>query len=195
MVASKTPIRLVTRPDAPYAQPEAQQEADFYAVATAEETTVSKTEAKKQTRTVLKRYLRQYGGTLRLPASQHYGYAAKDFWSSVGFALEGLGFALREERNLRIDLLLSLLTIVAGVALQLPLHEWVPVIIAIGMVLFAELANTIMEWLVDLMTGGRYDLRAKRIKDMAAGACLIMALSSFAIIAITFWPHVRALLG
>ncbi|KRN19598.1 hypothetical protein IV79_GL001315 [Pediococcus claussenii] len=44
------------------------------------------------------------------------------------------------------------------------------------LVLVAEIVNTLTENLVDMYTKGKYDIRAKKIKDLAAGGVLLSAL-------------------
>lgn len=158
------------------------------------ETTTNTTKAPSvhpRKHTLVRRYLRHFGLFKRpasSPKAKHYG--ARTFLHSVGFALEGLWFAFQQERNFRIDILLTVATIVAGCVFQIKLQEWLVVIMMAGFVLFVELANTTVEWLVDLLTNGQFDLRAKRIKDLAAGACLVVATVCFGSIGVVFLPYV-----
>jgi diacylglycerol kinase len=161
----------------------------------------SKNGAKQRQRVFARRYMRQWGlfkgtaaGSVHYPSANHYGFAANNFAASMRYALEGLAFAFQHERNLRIDVALSALTVGLALYLHVALPEWVTLIQALGFVLVAELVNTVLEWLVDLLTEGRFDLRAKRIKDMAAAACLVVALCSFSVIGLVFWPYVKTLL-
>ena len=157
---------------------------------------VSREENKAKQRILVRRYLRNFdlfraGFTQSNPRR----FAAKTFFHSVGYALEGLAFAFKQERNLRIDTYLVTGAIALGFLVGLNLPEWVSLIQMMGLILFAELANTVVEWLVDLLTNGRYDLRAKRIKDIAAGACLIVALCSYGVAFLLFWPHLLRVWG
>lgn len=151
-------------------------------------------EAKARRRTLVRRYLQQqrlFRTPEALPSKQ---YAAKHFFQSVGFALEGLMFAFQQERNLRIHVGLLLLTAMVGVRVSLQPSEWAMVLLIGGFLVFSELANTTLEWLVDLLTGGAFDLRAKHIKDVAAGACLVVSLVGYGVLALVFWPYVSRLL-
>jgi undecaprenol kinase len=122
---------------------------------------------------VIKRYLQRL--IRPRPKTTDQPFAARTFLHSVGFALEGLWFAFSQERNLRLHVLIQLGMGVVGLVKGLPYLNWILLLEVGVMILFAELANTILEWLVDLLTEGRYDIRAKRIKDMAAGTCLLVA--------------------
>jgi diacylglycerol kinase len=154
---------------------------------------------RQQHRKLLRRYMKQFY-LFRTPYSKasadersHYGFGASTFWASVGYAIEGLSFAFQEERNFRLDCYLIAGAIGLGVLFQISLAEWALLLQMAGFVLFAELANTVVEWLVDLLTQGAFDIRAKRIKDIAAGACLVVAIASYGVVAIVFFPYVQRL--
>jgi undecaprenol kinase len=161
---------------------------------------MGKAVTKQRQRTFARRYMRQWGlfkgtaaGSLHHPSANHYGFAASTFAASMRYALEGLAFAVQHERNLRIDFALSAMTVALAFYLHVSLAGWLTLIQALGCVLVAELVNTVLEWLVDLLTEGRFDLRAKRIKDMAAAACLVVAVVSFTVVGLVFWPYAKAL--
>ncbi len=70
--------------------------------------------------------------------------------------------------------------VVAGAALlRLPPAAWAVLALAIGMVLFAELLNTAVEAVVDLVSPDEHPL-AKQAKDVAAAAVLVAALTAVA---------------
>jgi undecaprenol kinase len=124
-------------------------------------------------------------------SSAQRSFKAKNFFQSVGFALEGLYYVFKTERNFRIDTFAALLTIALGVYVSLTPQDWVPVLMMIGLVLVAELTNSVLESSVDIWTKGQYDIRAKRIKDVAAAACLTMACSAAIVGACTFYPYLQ----
>jgi diacylglycerol kinase len=148
---------------------------------------------KIQQRKLLRRYIRQFY-LFKTPAfssktATHHGFGASSFWVSLGYAWEGLQFAFRHERNFRIDCYLLAGAFALGVFFAIPLSEWAILLQMAAFVLFAELANTVVEWLVDLYTEGRFDIRAKHIKDIAAGACLVVALGGYGVVVILFFPY------
>lgn len=100
---------------------------------------------------------------------------AQSFWQSVGFALEGLRFVYETQRNVRIDCAIVLITCVLGVMVSLSVTQWVVLLVSQGMLLMAEVLNTLLEWWIDWQTKGQWDLRAKRLKDVSAGLCLLNA--------------------
>lgn len=121
-------------------------------------------------------------------------FKARNFAESLGFAWEGLWHIFSTQRNFRIDLIISLGVIACGIIFQLTTLEWVSLAIVITMVLFAESANTALEYTVDLYTQGEFDMRAKVIKDIAAGACLLCAFFAAIVGMLIFWPYFSAIL-
>ena len=63
-------------------------------------------------------------------------------------------------------------------------------IVAIALVWFAELINTAIEYVCDLVSP-EHDERVKRAKDIGAGAVLICAMGAALIGVLTFWPYLR----
>ena len=59
-------------------------------------------------------------------------------------------------------------------------YEWLIIIIAIAIVIAAEMANTAVEYLCDHVTK-EYNDAIKAVKDITAGAVLITAIGSFII--------------
>ncbi len=95
--------------------------------------------------------------------------------AAVGYALGGLQFAVRTQRTLRLHLGLA-----AGVGglvvwLQLSAVETAVVVLALASVITAELLNTAVEALVDLLIERNHHELAKMAKDIAAGAVLVTA--------------------
>lgn len=160
-----------------------------------EEALPEKLPDKEKHKRLLRRYLRQLDMFKTQQSKEKTGFAAPSFLHSVGYAIEGLWFALQQERNLRIDAYLMTGALLLGYLVGLHLNEWIALIPMLCLVVFAELANTTVEWLVDLLTGGQYDLRAKRIKDIAAGGCLIVAVGGYGVSFLIFWPHLAELWG
>lgn len=91
------------------------------------------------------------------------------------------------ERNFRIHLLIAVLVIGCGLFFQLSLSEWIIIIIAIFIVLCAELMNSIVERLIDYLKP-EIHAEAKIIKDIAAATVLIAAFTSIALGLLIFIP-------
>lgn len=114
--------------------------------------------------------------------------AAPSFWRSLGYALGGLGHALRTQRNLRIQVGLGLLAIVLGAILGLSGTEWALLITVITLVLTAELLNTAFESALDAVHPD-YHPKARVAKDVAAGAVLVASVGALAVGVWLFLPR------
>jgi diacylglycerol kinase len=99
------------------------------------------------------------------------------FIRSCGFAISGIVMALRTQRHMRIHLTCAVLVTTAGLCLRLSRMEWAALVIVMGMVIAAELLNTAVESVVDLVSPGIHPL-AKAAKDTAAGAVLVTAIAA-----------------
>lgn len=112
---------------------------------------------------------------------------------SFGFALRGLIHSLRTERNMRIHLVVGVSVLIISTGLGLVPWEWVAVIMAISLVLSAELFNTALEATVDLASPRLHPLAAVA-KNAAAAAVFVMATNAVLVAWFVLWPKVRALL-
>ena len=104
----------------------------------------------------------------------------RDLIASLEFALTGIFTAFKEERNMRKHALAAVLAIVFGFIFQISEFEWLFLLLSIFLVFMAELFNSAIENVVDLASDYQFYMRAKRAKDMAAGAVLV--ISGFALI-------------
>jgi diacylglycerol kinase (ATP) len=112
------------------------------------------------------------------------------FASALGAALAGTRHAWRTQPNLRFEVVAAVVATAAATALQTGL---VAVLVASALVLVAELVNTAVEALVDLVSPERAHLAAVA-KDTAAGAVLVAAAFAVAIGAVALGPAIWTLL-
>lgn len=94
---------------------------------------------------------------------------------SFKYAGQGLKTVFLGEQNFRIHCAALIIVTAAGFIARLSLSEWVLVSVAAGFVLAAELANTAIEKLVDMITK-EYSEEAKAVKDISAGFVLVSAI-------------------
>lgn len=99
----------------------------------------------------------------------------KKVFRSFRYARQGIHDLFRYENNAKVHLLVALTVILAGYWLQLTLTEWAIILTQIGLVWAAEAFNTALEKLCDLVST-EYHPQIKAIKDLAAGAVLIIVL-------------------
>lgn len=117
-------------------------------------------------------------------AKEQSGIAA-----SFGFAARGIVGSLRRERNIKIMLLAAALAVGAGFFFGLSGAEWTVVVLCCGLVLSAELFNTAVETVVDLVSPNYHEL-AGRAKDVAAGAVLTLSFATMVVGLVIFFPKV-----
>ena len=113
------------------------------------------------------------------------------FIASFGYAFQGLWYALRTQRNMRVHLVVALLIIIVGIILHISPVEFAMLFVASTGVFIAEMCNTVIELCVDLASP-QYHPLAKIAKDVAAGAVLLSALLSIVIGLFVLGPHLWA---
>ena len=104
---------------------------------------------------------------------------------SFNHAFQGLVHAVRHQRNMRIHFAVAFLVLIASLFFNLTRLELVVVIAAICLVLIAEMLNSAIEAVVDIITD-EFDPRAKIAKDVAAGAVLIAAINALVVAYLVF---------
>jgi diacylglycerol kinase len=113
---------------------------------------------------------------------------------SFRFALQGLVYAFRTQRNMRLHTLAATVAVVLGTLLGLPEEDFISVLAAIMVVMVAEMVNTAVEAAVDVATGHFHPL-AKIAKDVAAGAVLLAAAGALTLGLWVFGPRLREVSG
>lgn len=104
-------------------------------------------------------------------------------------AFRGIIAAVRTERNLRIQIFIGLIVILAAILFNISRLEWLLIVLHIGMVLAFECLNTFVEYLCDLIHP-EYSNRIKYIKDVSAGAVLVAVISAIVSGLLIFYPYV-----
>lgn len=102
---------------------------------------------------------------------------------SFKFAFSGIKQALKKERNLKIHFLAAFLVIFFGFVFGISRLEWLLIILLIGMVISAELFNSVVENLCDLLKK-KLKLSYEEttfIRNASAGAVLVLAIVAFLI--------------
>lgn len=112
---------------------------------------------------------------------------------SFGYAWFGLKHAVATQANFRIHLSIAAVAILMGIGLHISTMEWIIVSICVGIVLFAELVNTALEKLADVVNKDHHP-EIKLVKDISAAAVLIIAISAAVIGVIIFLPKIIILI-
>lgn len=106
---------------------------------------------------------------------------------SFGYAGRGIRVVFRSEPNMRIHIVVGLLVLICGFIFKISIIEWILCLLCFGLVLGAEMMNTAIENVVDLVSPNHHILAGKA-KDIAAGAVLICAIISVIIGLLIFVP-------
>lgn len=106
---------------------------------------------------------------------------------SFNEAIDGVVFVLRTQRNMRIHFSIAGIVLTLSLVMGVKGTEFILLLLAVSMVISAELINTAIEAVIDVTTTS-FDPMAKIAKDVAAGAVLVSALVSAVIAYIVFYP-------
>ena len=96
---------------------------------------------------------------------------------SFKYALGGIAFVFRTQRNARIHGLITLCVVALGLWLTLPGVDWAILVLAMMVVWVSEFFNTALEAHVDF-TSPEISAPAKVTKDVAAAAVLVSAVGA-----------------
>ena len=105
-------------------------------------------------------------------------YGSISFIKSVSAALEGVVHTLQTQRNMRIHFLVGFLVLVAGIYFDFSYIEIIMLLFAITFVLVAEMFNTAIEYVADILAEDKVDPLIKVIKDISAGAVFVSAVNA-----------------
>lgn len=113
----------------------------------------------------------------------------KKLINSFRYAIEGFVSSFKTERNMKIHVLAMVIVVILGFMLKISLLEWCICAIAIALVIGAELFNTAIETVVDMISPQR-NPKAKLAKDISAAAVLILSLGAAVAGLIIFIPKI-----
>ena len=116
----------------------------------------------------------------------------KRFAKSVGHALDGLNYAVTQERNFRIEICMAAVVVIFTLLFRIKNWEAIVLVLMIMWVLIAELANTVLERVVDILKP-RIHPYARLIKDLMAAIVLISSAVAIIIGIMIFYPYFRDL--
>ncbi len=121
-------------------------------------------------------------------------FSARKRITSFGYAFNGIGYMFRTQHNSRIHLAIAILVVICGLISRVSNLEWCLLIFAMGLVFFAELINTAIEYLIDIVSP-EFQEKAGHAKDLAAGAVLLTAITSVIIGLVIFIPRISEIVG
>ncbi|AZV55801.1 diacylglycerol kinase [Clostridium sp. AWRP] len=114
----------------------------------------------------------------------------KKLLDSFNYAIEGIIYSVRTQRNMKIHMIAALLVLVICFIYDLSKMEILAVIITISIVIITELFNTAVESAIDA-TINYYHPLAKIAKNVAAGGVLMAAANAVVVGYIIFWDKLK----
>ena len=114
---------------------------------------------------------------------------SKRLINSFKYAFTGIWTALKKEKNMKIHFAVAVLVVILGILFKISKVEWILCTFAIAIVISAELFNTAIETIVDMITAEQNE-KAKIAKDVSAGAVLITAIGATIVGIIIFLPKI-----
>jgi undecaprenol kinase len=108
---------------------------------------------------------------------------------SFGYAIDGIIMALEENQNLRIHFLAAVVVIAAAIFFKVSQFEMGILALMILLVISAEMINSAIEKMVDLITK-EHRQEAKFAKDTAAAMVLVNAVGAAIVGLVIFIPYI-----
>lgn len=106
-------------------------------------------------------------------------------------AWAGIKWSLSTQPNFRIHLFLSAVALALGLYFEISRMEMIVIVFTILLGLTAEMINTSLEAMTDLITT-EWRASAKIAKDVSAGMMLLVAIAAVIIAGIIFWPYFQS---
>jgi len=112
----------------------------------------------------------------------------KKLRESFYHAFQGIVYAVKSQRNMKIHCILAIIAILLGQVLNLTNIERLILYFTIFLVVICEMINTAVETTIDLITKEYHEL-ARIAKNVAAGAVLLAALNSIVVAYFLFFKR------
>ena len=107
-------------------------------------------------------------------------FKGNTFKQSLLLAIKGIGYLFLYHRNMRIIFLAGLAVFLLGLYFKLKGIELVALCITVTLVFLAEITNTAIELLMDMVTD-KYQTKIKLIKDISAAVVVLTCLNAIAV--------------
>lgn len=121
-------------------------------------------------------------------------YKAPGFAGTLKNSFKGIRLALKSERNIRVHFVTALLVMVMGVTFKFSPAEFSLLLIAIALVIIAEMVNSAIEFTLDAIFHNRYSKLVGMAKDIAAGAVMVATFISISIGILLFGSRLISLI-
>ncbi len=105
------------------------------------------------------------------------------------YSMIGIWTAFKEEKSLWVFLILFPILIFIGFWIKLSIIEWSIFVMIFFVSISIEIMNTAIEATVDTISF-QYNVKVKKIKDIAAGATLIISIGSTITLFLIYVPKI-----
>ena len=122
-------------------------------------------------------------------------YKTQSFSNTFKNARKGMRLTMKSERNIRVHLAVGALALIFAFYLGFSYVKFSILIMAISMVISAEMLNSAIEFSLDAIFHNRYSRMVGMAKDIAAGAVLLVTLNAILVGCILFVPKLIELFG
>ncbi len=107
---------------------------------------------------------------------------------------KGIRLVIKSENNIRVHFFAAVFVIVLGIVLDLSVAKLCILLLAIGLVVVAEMLNSAIEFTLDAMFHNKYSKLVGMAKDISAGAVMFATFIAVAIGLIMFGSELYALI-
>ena len=104
-------------------------------------------------------------------------------------AFRGIFILIKTDRNFKVHLFALIIVISVGFYLKISNYDWIIIVLTSALVLSLEAINSSLEKVCDEMTLERKE-SIRNIKDIAAGAVVISAISAVVVAVLIFSKYV-----
>ena len=108
---------------------------------------------------------------------------------SVGFALRGALLLIRTEASIQVQVFIAIVMTAAGFYFDISNTEWIVQILTIALIMGTEGLNTAIEKVADYIQP-EFDKKIGIIKDVSAGAVMLVSIAATIIGFIIYLPKI-----
>ncbi len=117
-------------------------------------------------------------------------YKTQSFRSTFRNARKGMRLSLKSERNIRIHLIAAAFALILAFCLNFSITKFCVLLLTISSVISSEMLNAAIEFTLDSVYHNKYSRMVGMAKDIAAGAVMLVTITSLMIGAMLFIPPI-----
>lgn len=121
-------------------------------------------------------------------------FKSQGFGNTFKNARKGMRIVLKSERNIRIHFVAAVFVLVLGFVLEFSALKISVLLLAIGLVVAAEMLNSAIEFSLDAIFHNKYSKMVGMAKDISAGAVMFVTIIAVIIGGLIFIPELLALI-